>query len=246
MPSISGISTSVTTSSIVVVTVELLERLASVAGGLDAVAGGLEDAALELAHRQRVLDDEHLAGRASLAGAAAGRRAAATRSRPAPRTSASRVDEQRDPAVAEDRRAEVAWSATRAAGRALLTTTSSLPSRTSQIAATRRPDAWRTIAGARSRGRRRRGAADELGQVGERDRAAAQLERRAARERQRLADRDRLLDARERDPVDVAGALDEQHLDQRQREREPEDDFRPAPRLARAPRGCRRRTRPAS
>ncbi len=37
-----------------------VERLAAVARRLDAIAGGLQDAALELAHRELVVDHEHL------------------------------------------------------------------------------------------------------------------------------------------------------------------------------------------
>src|SRR5581483_5927436 len=71
----------------------------------DAVAGGLEDAALELADRDGVVDDEQL--RRLLR---RGRRALRHALRlPAARLhERGRVEEEGDPAVAEDRAAEVA------------------------------------------------------------------------------------------------------------------------------------------
>src|SRR3954470_19832333 len=74
--------------------------------------------------------------------------------------------------------------------------------------------------------------AEQIGQVAERYRAAAQLECGLPFERELGGDGDTLVDARERDAVRLPRALDEQHVEQRECEREPQDRGGAAPGLA--------------
>ena len=126
--------------------------------------------------------------------------------------------EQRDAAVAEDRRAEIAGRrreqrAERLDDDLVLAEQAIADGRDS-------PPACGDDDRRRACGQRRCGRADQLGEIGERDGSAAELQRRPALERERILDADRFLDARERQAEDVAAALDEQHLDQGERERQ--------------------------
>ena len=102
---VSGISRSVIDQRDLAVATEDRQRLAAIARGRHRVAGRLQDAALKFADREGVLDDEDLR---SGAGGRAAAALAGTLTPRRPRVEHGRLDQQRDPAVAEDRRAEVA------------------------------------------------------------------------------------------------------------------------------------------
>ena len=74
----------------------------------------------------------------------------------------------------------------------------------------------------------RRGPAEQRGEVAERDRLAAHLDR-APPSSERSLDAHDLLDARERQPEDLAAALDEQHVEECERERQQQRITVPCP-----------------
>ena len=152
----------------------------------------------------------------SVGAAGGGLHAGAARSR------ARGVDQQGDPAVAEDRGAEIARHRVEERAQGL---DDDLRLSDQAIAGERRPAAARAHDD-RGRAGRERGSlgAEQLGEVAERDRCAAQLERPAASQRERLRHRDRLLHAREREAEDVRAPLDEQDVEQRERERQEQRD----------------------
>ena len=70
------------------------------------------------------------------------------------------------------------------------------------------------------------GCADQIGEIGELHRPAAELEGRPSLECEEILDADCFLDACERQAEDVSAALDEEYLEQRERERKHKDDLR--------------------
>ena len=205
-----------------------VRALAAVPCGLDSVARSLEDAALELAHRELIVhDDEDLRCEARFTrdrlGCKPGLALAGTSERRG-------VEQQSNPAVAEDRRAEIAGR--RREQRAerfdddLVLAEQAIARRRDSPAARVDDDRRRAC------GQRRCGRADQVGEIGELHGSAAELQGRPSLERERILDADRFLDACERQAEHIAAALDEEHLEQGERERKHEDDLCAAAGLA--------------
>ena len=177
---------------------------------------------------------------------AARRRGAGTRSgvRPGQRRG---IEQQGDAPVAEDRAAEVARAREASSGPSGLTTTSSSPSRT--IARRRRPGGRPTrrrppARAARAAAPRRRAASARSASGIARPRSSSDG-RPSSDQRARRRRRPPRTAASGR-PKTLAAALDEQHVEQRERERQEQRDLECRRPARCAPRACRRTTRRAA
>jgi hypothetical protein len=203
-------------------TAQRLQRLPPVTGGHHLVPGGLQDAPLQLAHGERVLDHEHLGSRAP-----AGRGF-----RLAPGSALEAADQrrgfeqQRDPPVPQDGGPEVALSqAEQRAERLhhdLLLAQQLVTGHDPAATAGGQEQAWRLGL----KWRRLRIRSQQRGDVAHRQRPPPYVQCGPALQRQHVRRLHHFFHRGQRDPEHRAAAVEQQHVENRQGEREQQRHLR--------------------
>ncbi len=207
------------------------QRVAAVACGHDGIAGCFENAALELADGERVLDDED-PRRSRSPGPFPGGLLRHGRPPGALRYPGQhgRLDEKRDPAVTEDGCSQVSLDVIQERPERLdhdLLLAEQRVASCDDATASRGDEECRRLVR-----KWRRRCTDECGHVDDGQRPPADLQRGPAFEHECLAHRNDLFHGDQRHAVDRGAPPEEQHLQQGDREGKPQRDLHPAAGLA--------------